>query len=74
MAREAAEARQANPEDNSDAPSAPDNDDNDKSNPPNQEGDITPDGLDNLDAIIRRDMIAMYVHVLGFKEGAAIAL
>jgi hypothetical protein len=75
-------AREANPEDNSDdnsdaadasdAPSAASNDD--KSNPPDQGGDYAPNDLDNLDAIIRRDMIAMYVCVLGFKEGAAIAL
>jgi hypothetical protein len=75
MAREALEARQANPDNSSDAPSAPDNeDDDDESKPPNQDGDFAPDSLDNLDAIIRRDMIAMYVRFLGFKEGAATAL
>jgi hypothetical protein len=74
MAHKAAPAHQADPDDSSNAPSAPDNEDDDKSNPPNQDGDFAPDGLDNLDAIIRRDMIAMYVHVLGFKEGAATAL
>jgi hypothetical protein len=63
------------PDDSSDTPLAPDNeDDDDESNPPNQDGDFAPDGLDNLDAIIRRDMIAMYVRVLGFKEGAATTL
>ena len=35
---------------------------------------FAPNGLDNLDPIIRRDMIAMYVRVLGFKEGAATTL
>ena len=76
MAREARDAaRQADPDDSSNAPSAPDNEDNDdKSNPPDQDGDMAPDGINNLDAIIRRDMIAMYVRVLGFKEGAATAL
>ena len=65
-----------NPDDSSEAPSAPENNDDDAaSNPPDQqEGDFAPDGLDNLDAIIRRDMIAMYVRVLGFKEGAATAI
>jgi hypothetical protein len=75
MAGKAAEACQADPNNSSDAPSAPDNEDNDnESNPPNQDGDFATDGLDNLDAIICRDMIAMYVHVLGFKEGALTAL
>ncbi len=77
MARKALDAAcQADPDDSSDAPSAPDNeDDEDKSkDPPDQDGDFAPDGLDNLDAIIRRDMIAMYVRVLGFKEGATTAL
>ena len=62
-------ARQPDPDDSSEAPSAPENNDDDAaSNPPDQqEGDFAPDGLDNLDAIIRRDMIAMYVRVLGFK-------
>ena len=75
---EAARARQSDPDDSSETPSAPeddDDDDNAASNPPDQQGrDFAPDGLDNLDAIIRRDMIAMYVRVLGFKEGAATAL
>jgi hypothetical protein len=64
------------PDDSSKAPSAPKNDDDDAaSNPPDQqEGDFAPDSLDNLDVIIRRDMIAMYVRVLGFKEGAATTL
>ena len=76
MAREAHDAaHQADPDNSSDAPFAPDNeDDNDKSNLPDQDGDVAPDGIDNLDAIIRRDMTAMYVRVLGFKEGAATAL
>ena len=75
MACKALDTRRANPDNSSDAPSAPDNeDDDDESNPPNQDGDFAPDGLDNLDAIIRRDMIAMYVRVLGFKEGAATTL
>ena len=78
MARKALDAhraRQADPDNSSDAPSAPDNeDDDDESNPPNQDGDFAPDGLNNLNAIICRDMIAMYVRVLGFKEGAATAL
>jgi hypothetical protein len=75
MAREAAEACQADPDDSSDAPTAPDTEDDDnKSNPPNQDGDFAPNGLDNLNAIIHRDMIAMYVRVLGFKEGAVTAL
>ena len=78
MAREAAMARQANPDDSSDAADASEApsaaaDDN-ESNPPDQEGDYAPDNLDNLNAIIRRDMLAMYVRVLGFKEGAAVAL
>jgi hypothetical protein len=30
--------------------------------------------LDNINALIRTDMIAMYVHILGFKKGAAAAL
>ena len=72
-------ARQADPDDSSEATSAPeDNDDDDNdavNNPPDQQdGDYVPDGLNNLDAIIRSDMIAMYVRVLGFKEGAATAL
>ena len=72
-------ARQADPDDSSEATSAPeDNDDDDDdavNNPPDQQdGDYVPDGLNNLDAIIRSDMIAMYVRVLGFKEGAATAL
>jgi hypothetical protein len=72
---EVAAARQPDPDNSSKAPSAPENnDDNDASNPPDQEGDFAPNGLDNLNAIIRRDMIAMYVHVLGFKEGAATTL
>jgi hypothetical protein len=74
----AAQARQPDPDDSSEAPSAPEDDnddDNAAGNPPDQQdGDFAPDGLDNLDAIIRRDMIAMYVHVLGFKEGAATTL
>ncbi len=75
MAREEVAARQPDPDDSSKAPSAPENDDNnDASNPPNQDRDFAPDGLDNLDTIIRRDMIAMYVHVLGFKEGTATTL
>jgi hypothetical protein len=75
MACEAVEARQANPDNSSDMPSGSDNDDNDnKSNPPDQEGDFAPDGLDNLNTIICRDMIAMYVRILGFKEGAATTL
>ncbi len=76
MAREACDAaRQADPDDSSDAPSTPDNEDDDnKSNPSDQDGDFAPNGLDNLDAIIRRDMIAMYVRVLGFKEGTATTL
>ena len=75
MARQAIEARQPDPDDSSNAPSTSNNeDDDDKSNLPNQDGDFAPDGLDNLDAIIRRDMIAMYVRILGFKEGAATTL
>jgi hypothetical protein len=75
MACKALDTRRANPDNSSDAPSAPDNeDDDDESNPPNQDGDFAPDGLNNLNAIICRDMIAMYVRVLGFKEGAATAL
>jgi hypothetical protein len=58
-------AREADPDDNSNAADAPDalsaaSNDN-ESNPPNQEGNYAPDNLNNLDAIIRRDMIAMYV-------------
>ncbi len=64
MACKEVAARQPDPDDSSEAPSVPENDDdNAASNPPNQEGDFAPDGLDNLDAIIRRDMIAMYVVV-----------
>ncbi len=75
MAREEVAAHQPDPNDSSEAPSAPENDEDDAtSNPPDQEGDFAPDGLDNLDAIICRDMIAMYVCVLGFKEGAATTL
>ena len=68
--KEVAAARQPDPNDDPDdsskAPSAPENDDDDATSNPSdqQEGDFAPDGLDNLDAIIRRDMIAMYVHVL----------
>jgi hypothetical protein len=78
MARKAAMAREADPDnssgaaDASDAPSAANNDN--ESNPLDQGGGYAPNDLDNLDAIIRRDMIAMYVRVLGFKESAAIAL
>ena len=71
-------ARQPDPDDSSEAPSAPEDDDDDNnatSNPPDQQDrDFAPDGLDNLDTIICRDMITMYVRVLGFKEGAATAL
>ncbi len=76
MAHKACDAtRQANPDNSSDAPSASNNEDDiDESNPPDQDGVIAPDGINNLDAIIRRDMITMYVRVLGFKEGAATAL
>ena len=64
MACKEVAARQPDPDNSSEAPSAPENDDdNAASNPPDQEGDFAPDGLDNLDAIIRRDMIAMYVVV-----------
>ncbi len=78
MARRATPARQANPNDSSDAADASDapsaaGDDN-ESNPPRQGGDYAPNDLDNLNAIIRRDTIAMYVRILGFKEGAATAL
>ena len=45
-----------------------------ESNPPNREEGDEACALDNIDALICRDMIAMYVHVLGFKEGAATAL
>ena len=78
MAREATMARLADLDNSSDiadasnVPSVASN--NNKSNPPNQEGDFASDNLDNLDTIICRDMIAMYVRVLGFKEGAAITL
>ena len=70
MAREAAMAREADPDDSADAADASDTpsaagDDN-ESNPPDQEGDYAPNDLDNLNAIIRRDMITMYVRVLGF--------
>ena len=43
----------------------------DKSNPPDQDESLA---LNNINALIRRDMIAMYVCVLGFKEGAVTAL
>jgi hypothetical protein len=71
-------AREADPDADPNAHEAPDappaaGDDN-ESNPLDQEGDYAPNDLDNLDAIIRRDMIAMYVCVFGFKEGTAIAL
>ncbi len=50
MAREALDthrARQPDPDDSSDALSAPYNeDDDDKSNPPNQDGDFAPVGLE----------------------------
>jgi hypothetical protein len=76
--KEVTAARQPDPDNSSKALSAPENDDDDDaaSNPPDQQegGDFAPDGLNNLDAIIRRDMIAMYVRVLGFKEGAATTL
>ena len=66
--------RDVNP-DAADAPDAPPaaGEDN-KSNPPNQEEDDEACALDNINALIRRDMIAMYAHVLGFKEGTATAL
>ena len=71
-------ARQPDPDDSSEALSAPEDDEDDDdaaNNPPDQQDeDYVPVGLNNLDAIIRRDMIAMYVRVLGFKEGAATAL
>jgi hypothetical protein len=73
--KEVAAARQPNLNNSSEAPSTPKNDDDhNASNPPNQEGDFALDGLNNLDAIIRRDMITMYVRVLGFKEVAATTL
>ena len=63
---EVAAARQPDPDNSSKAPSAPESDNDDAaSNPPDQqEGDFAPDGLDNLDAIICRDMIVMYVRIL----------
>ncbi len=74
MACEAAMAHEANPDNNSDTADASDAPspagDNNESNPRDQEGDYVPDDLDSLDAIICRYMIAMYVRVLGFKEGA----
>ena len=54
------------------APPAAGNDDD--VNLPNGEEDDEACALDNINALIRRDMIAMYVRVLGFKEGAATAL
>jgi hypothetical protein len=67
-------ARDANPE-AADAPVEPpaagkDN----ESNPPNREEEDEARALDNINALIRRDMIAMYARILGFKEGAATAL
>ena len=63
---------------NADATSAPDappvasKDNNDII--PNEEEDDEARALNNINALIRTNMIAMYVCVPGFKEGAATAL
>ena len=44
------------------------------SNPSNGVEDDEARALNNIDALIRRDMIAMYVRVLRFKVGAVTAL
>ena len=44
------------------------------SNPPDGEEDDEAWALNNINALIRRDMLVMYVRVLGSKEGAATAL
>ena len=71
-------AHDANPDANPDASDAPDAPPaagkDDKSNPPDREEEDEACALNNIEALIYRDMIAMYVHILGFKEGAATAL
>jgi hypothetical protein len=54
------------------APPAADND-NDVNLPDGEEADEAR-ALNNIDVRIRTDMIAMYIRILGFKEGATIAL
>ncbi len=55
-----------------DAPPAA-GEDGDGNLPDAEEEDEAP-ALDNINTLIRTDMIAMYVQVLGFKQGAATAL
>jgi hypothetical protein len=43
-------------------------------NLPNGEEEDEVRALSNIDTLIRIGMIAMYIHVLGFKQGAATAL
>jgi hypothetical protein len=56
------------------APPAADEDDDDILPDGEEEEEGRDGGLDNIDALIRKDMIAMYVRILGFKEGAATTL
>ncbi len=57
-----------------DAPPAADEDKDNDVNLPNGEEDDEVCALDNIDACISTDMIAMYIRVLGFKEGAPTTL
>jgi hypothetical protein len=72
MARDVARDVDPNTANAPDAPPAADKDDD--VNLPDREEDDEARALDNIDARIRTDMIAMYICVLGFKEGAATAL
>ena len=67
-------SRDADPDaaDAPDAPPAAGKDDD--VNLPDGEEDDEVCALDNIDALICRDMIAMNEHVLGFKEGSATTL
>ena len=58
----------------SDAPPAADKDNDDILPDEEEEEEGRDRGLNNIDVLIRRDMIAVYVCILGFKEGAAAAL
>ena len=72
MTRDAARDVDPNAVDAPDAPPAADEDNN--VNLPNGEEDDEARALDIINVSIRTDMIAMYICVLGFKEGTAIAL
>jgi hypothetical protein len=57
-----------------DVPPVANEDKDNNANVPDGEEDDEAHALNNIDARIDTDMIAMYIRVLGFKEGAATAL